>query len=143
MEALSLQIASVQDFVKAARSINSTGTSFQRAAAWRLGVWSHQGFNADNAQSRAVRGDTCDPASEIAKCPRAPVSDSHGVSGSSPSPPPTNLLSCGWAAWGVGQRATDPRGVPQIVPVTLSTGVHRQPNLFWIPRKTWNCRTSS
>lgn len=128
-----LQVAFVQDFVKATRNVTNRDTSFQRAAAWRPGVWSHQLFNADNAQSRAARGDTCDPASEMAKCPRIPMSVSHGVSCSSPSPPPIYLLSCGWAAW--GPKATDPRGMSHIVPVILSTGMQLQLNLSLISQK--------
>lgn len=97
-------------------------------------MWSHQVFNADNAQSRAVRGDTWNPASEMDKCSRVPMSVSHQVSGASPSPPTSYLLSYGWAAW--GPKATDPRGMPQIVPVTLSTGVQ-------VPERHGTAPTSS
>lgn len=53
------------------------------------------------------------------------------------------LHTCGLWVGCLGPKATDPRDMPQIVPVTLSTGVQLQPNLSSIPRKTWNCSTSS
>lgn len=99
---LLLQVAFVQDFVMATRN---TSTSFQMAAAWRPWVWSHHVFNADNAQSRAVRGDPCDPASDMAKCPCVSVSVSHGVSCSSPSPPPTYLRTVGGLPGAKGHRS--------------------------------------